>query len=90
MDESRQRVVPRVHLNFVHPLSDEHIPVNLTDSRLSDTSRRMLQIDVELAERGSCPRCDSDELKYEGYVRAEPWSYRAFSVCPDCLWVKEF
>ncbi len=47
-------------------------------------------IDAKVCARATCSNCGHRGLTYRPFVREEPYSYRAFAVCPRCGASEEF
>ena len=47
-------------------------------------------IDAEICADSKCSKCGHDGMEYHPYIKNEPYSYRAFAVCPNCQDTFEF
>ena len=41
-------------------------------------------IDGSICAGSKCERCGHEGMDYKPFIRDDPYSYRAFAVCPKC------
>lgn len=48
------------------------------------------RIDAQVCVESKCESCEHQGMEYHPFIRDEPYSYRAFAVCPECGEAFEF
>lgn len=71
------------------PTLDDFYRHGELDNSWEENTRYVLgNVDKDIAERSSCPKCHRLGMEYKEFTKDMRW--RSFEVCPDCGHCEEF